>query len=125
GPPAVAADGQLIAFLYYSGGAPKIWGMTLDGKNVHPVTRGGGEFLPSFSPDSRTIYFSSGVPGFAGVWKIAADGGNPAQITRNRAVFSAVSPDGKYIAYRTDPPDGSAEVIVTPSTADDIVFRFP
>src|SRR5262249_48964608 len=77
------------------------------------------------SPDSQIIYFSSGVPGFAGVWKIPAVGGFPTRITRNRAVFSAVSPDGKHIAYRTDPPDGSAEVIVTSSASDEILFRFP
>ncbi len=82
--------GDLFAVDAHSGGAARALttGMAFDSQ-------------PVFSPDGRDIAFISDRSGTENVWIIAADGGNPRQLTRldDNAVFAspAWSADGKAI----------------------------
>jgi Tol biopolymer transport system component len=58
---------------------------------------------PAWSPDGRTIYFASSRGGTMNVWKIAATGGEPEQITSGQGDDAQldVSSDGKRIVFST------------------------
>jgi len=58
---------------------------------------------PAWSPDSRFIYFASGRGGALNIWKIAARGGVPDQVTAGQGQDAEldVSSDGKRIVFST------------------------
>jgi hypothetical protein len=54
---------------------------------------------PSWSRDGKWIYFGSIRTGSPEIWKIAAAGGEPVQVTRLGGFRALESPDGKYLYY--------------------------
>ncbi|MBV9676886.1 MAG: PD40 domain-containing protein [Acidobacteriaceae bacterium] len=58
-----------------------------------------GNFMPSWSPDGRWLYFKSQRSGSDQIWKIPAAGGAPVQLTRHGGSEAFASPDGKLIYY--------------------------
>jgi Tol biopolymer transport system component/DNA-binding winged helix-turn-helix (wHTH) protein len=79
---------------------------------------------PSWSGDGRWVYFASHRSGDWQVWKVAAQGGAPAQITLHGGHAPLESFDGRYIYYAKTPyanPDvwqvpveGGAERLLSP-----------
>lgn len=70
-----------------------------DGKNVR-LLLGGPEddFLPSWSPGGD-VYFTSTRSGAPEVWKIASQGDEPVQVTRDGGYRPIVAPDGSAVYY--------------------------
>ncbi|HEU0179219.1 MAG TPA: winged helix-turn-helix domain-containing protein [Blastocatellia bacterium] len=54
---------------------------------------------PSWSRDGKWIYFGSTHSGSMQVWKVPADGGQAAQVTRHGGFEGFESTDGKYFYY--------------------------
>jgi dipeptidyl aminopeptidase/acylaminoacyl peptidase len=70
------------------------------------VTRGVGG--PAWSPDGREFVFTTNLTGRMNLWKVAASGGWPIQLTESDdRQFGAVwSPDGKWIVFVQDAGGG-------------------
>jgi len=90
-----------------------------------------GVEFPSWSPDSKQVAFITNMTGRYNVWKVAAGGGWPIQLSQSeeRQDAAAWSPDGKWIVYQSDiggneladlfaiPADGGAAVNLTGTPA--------
>ena len=115
-----------------------IWIQT--GKQVHQLTTGGNDSMPSWSPDGKTVYFVREVDGIGhwpaggvvrdyqmtipNVMKVAADGSSdPVQVisgkvSKNGYTWQSwirepvLSPDGHTLAMVSDRPDPSASDVV-------------
>jgi Tol biopolymer transport system component len=72
-----------------------------DGQNIRPLTDGTADYFPRFTPDGKNVIFQRDSI-FAAVWRVSADGSEPAiKIIEPLASHAAVSPDGKIIAYHS------------------------
>src|SRR5437868_1780837 len=74
----------------------------------------------TWSPDGKSIAFSSNMSGRNNLWLVPAEGGFPVQLTVSdqRQSSAAWSPDGKWIAYQSD-YDGDEQwdiFLVSPKT---------
>src|SRR5262249_5829432 len=103
-------DGRFVAYVdqagSYTSQVTRVWVLRLSDGRAHAITDGRTEeWSPSWSPDSRTIYFSSNRGGPRDLWQQRLDGDGapvgPAQrVTTGVDVLqAAVSPDGKRVAY--------------------------
>jgi tricorn protease len=97
--PAIANDGT-IAFGYHD----DIWVANADGSNPRRLTAHvGNDFGPKFSPDGRTIAFTSNRNGNNDVFVMPVAGGEPQQLTWMSGNDEAVgwTPDGKEVIIST------------------------
>lgn len=102
--PVVSPDGTMIAFSAFSGGRLQIVVIASSGSasSRHVVTRHvGGAAFPSWSPDSKRIFFQ-GVRDL-GVWSTDIAGTSEVRITPEGRDYQtpALSPDGTRIAFAT------------------------
>ena len=88
-----AATGALAEFQIYvmdaAGGSPRRLSQN-DGNK---------DFRPSWSQDGRWIYFGSTRSGTIQIWKVAAGGGLPVQITKRGGAEPFESPDERMLYY--------------------------
>jgi Tol biopolymer transport system component len=96
----VSPDGQTIVFDMLG----DIYSMPITGGTAKALRQNHAfEVQPRFSPDGKTIIFTSDAGGGDNVWTMNADGSDAKQITKenfrllNNPVFS---PDGEYIVAR-------------------------
>ena len=114
--PQVSPDGKFVVFavrqtdLDANCGRTHLWIVSTDGTGLRRLTsHPESDSNPRWGPDSRTIWFVSGRSGSSQVWKIAVDGGEAEQVTKEPLDVGnlLVCPDGKYIAYTMEVfPDG-------------------
>ena len=97
--PVVTADGRYIVFVKWQDGRKNIWRMNLDGSNPLQLTKGLSEGFPALSPDSRWVIYTTLDGPKPQLRRVAIDGGAPVDVTDHVATTSAVSPDGKSIAF--------------------------
>jgi TolB protein len=92
-----------------------------DGKNynIYKKSVKGGEEIaltmntdhhvdgPEYSPDGKYIYYNGSASGTMQIWRMKPDGSGKEQVTfdENNNWFPHISPDGKWIAYITFPPE--------------------
>ena len=104
--PAWSPTGGLVAFQGYCGGNFHIWVMRPDGSGIRQITTGlGDDREPRFSPDGKTIAFSSdrAFEGSYDIWTVDVASGGLIRRTHSpdEEYEPAWSPDGKLIAYVT------------------------
>jgi Tol biopolymer transport system component len=111
--PAFSPDGRHIVFQSSrSGENTEIWVADADGRNPVQVTAGPGwwQGSPRWSPDGRRVVFDSrGDSGYAHVWTVEVANGSVRRVTDGPLSEGQAgwSPDGRFIYYRADRPDGS------------------
>lgn len=96
--PDVSPDGKLVVFSYKG----DIWTVETIGGTARAVTsHPAHDIMPVFSPDGRTIAFSSNRHGSYDVYVVPVQGGRPRRLTVDSAgeMVCGWSPDGKNILY--------------------------
>ncbi len=103
--PRFSPDGREIAFIERANGPYGELAIVdpTSGKVLQLTNDGALALSPAWSPDSRYIYFASSRGGTLNIWKIAAEGGEPQQITSGQGDDAQldVSSDGKKIVFST------------------------
>ncbi len=100
--PAVSPDGSQLAVERGS----EVWIKQLDGgPSLRLAFEGSENTFPSWTPDGRSITYTSTASNSYDIWTKKADGSAPAvrQLHMDRGVFGPVwSPDGTWLVFRTD-----------------------
>ena len=83
-----------------------LWVMNADGTNPRRITdKPGASFAPYFTPDDRSIIYSSNWENPRGrnfdLWLVPASGGEPVPVTRDPDFdgFPMFSPDGRWLVF--------------------------
>ena len=140
--PAISPDGNLIAYIVDNPDQSELWVMDADGQRKHriPVQHVpmAGVARPTFSADSRQLYFSSGswqqVEGpyytfKGGVYRVGLDGQGEQLVSKRETRFLTCSQVGKILVYNSFQPgytvqiyraeaDGKYEVQLTHSNSN-------
>jgi Tol biopolymer transport system component len=83
-------------------------GLKAEGPAQRIVQSSAGETLPRFSPDGRSLAFSSIRSGSSEIWLADSDGQSPRQLTNQSfyiAGYPRWSPDGRFLAFHARLPD--------------------
>ena len=104
--PALSPDGTQLAVAIVNLGTAteNLWVFDLQRGTKTRLTFGGGtQNFPVWSPDGKTVYYSSNAQGPTHIYAKAADGTGAERAvfgdTDERASPGSISPDGKYLAY--------------------------
>jgi TolB protein len=106
--PCISPDGKAIAFVKKVGKGWCIFAMDPDGKNIRQLTTHESEVgavHPFWTPDSTHLLYSHPVGDKQEIFRCDADGKNVKQLTHLNKISTsaAMSPDGKWIAFRVTP----------------------
>jgi Tol biopolymer transport system component len=109
-------NGKYVVFssaLRANGSGITIWKMDAAGGNLKQITSGINDTPAMCSPDGKWLVYSSLTDGKFVSKKVSMDGGTPVQLSE--AVLTCgcinISPDGKQLAYQTQPATGGPVVI--------------
>ena len=102
--PAFSPDGERVAYVAGTPPSFAIYVMGASGESRRKLIDGG--YHPSWSPDGKELYYSTGSwddansrPTEAELWAVNVDTGARRQVTGKDAVQPSVSPDGRWVAY--------------------------
>ena len=95
--PTVSPDHRFIVYRERISNEVALWRMDLNDGSRKIVSKGMIHY-PTFSPDGKWLVFTKYDDGMA-LWKVSVDGGEPTRLLIENALCSAVSPDGKTIAF--------------------------
>lgn len=99
--PVLSRDGTVIAFSAVANGYtnPQIWVGRADGSSPpQPLTNDASRnYDPEFSPDGRSIYFTS-TREPQGLYRVPSSGGAP-ELAIPNAIAAKISPDGNTMLY--------------------------
>lgn len=95
--PTVSPDNRFLVYRERIGSELALLRMDLNDGSDKLLAKGIIHY-PTFSPDGKWLVFTKYNDG-VGLWKVPVEGGEPTQILVENALCSAVSPDGKTIAF--------------------------
>ena len=113
--PTISPDGRFIVFTSDRTGNTQIWRMDRDGRDQKQLTFAGTQNQrgqsAALAHDGNEVFFIKRGSGPAAIWKVSLEGGSAVQISQLLDAapegFLAISPDGKWLAYRrvsAEPP---------------------
>ena len=98
----VSPDGRTLIFDLLG----DIYSIPIEGGRARSLTSGPAwDTHPRFSPDGKTIAFTSDRGGIENVWLMDADGSNPRALTSEKDAYvrgAAWTPDGDYLIARKE-----------------------
>ncbi len=96
--PSVSWEGNSIAYLSWRDKTPHVWRMDMDGSNQKQLTAGVDDYDPTFTPDSKWIFFDSyRDKGKVKIWKVPSAGGEPLKVSDDVMYLRGISFDGKLM----------------------------
>jgi len=100
GGPAIAPDGQRLAFLVQRRGLTQLYVMNADGTGTHRIAeeldvRG----APAWSPDGRWLAVAANRDGEPHLFKIPVGGGTPILLVKEYSIDPIWSPSGQFLVY--------------------------
>ena len=134
--PAESPDGKKLAFSAMT----HLYTMDLpSGKPQRLISGNSHEFQPAYSPDGQSIAYVTWSNEGGQLWRVAASGGTPKQLSKSAAVYSnpAWSPDGtKIVALRGNAYDrensefdggqtANADLVWIPADGGDVNLILP
>ena len=128
--PRYSPDGHRIAMTVFSSTSTDVWVYDVDRRTFSRLTTGGENVRPEWTPDGKSVIFISSRKGMRAIWKQAADGGSEAEllyVPKHEPFEAIVSPDAKWLVYRTAPGleysrDILAVPLAAPATGDRVVM---
>ena len=102
--PVVSPDGKKVAFTAFG----KLYAMDLPNGTPKRVTSGtDGEFMPTWSPDGKTLAYVTWSSQGGHIYSVSADGGNPRKLTTAAAYYAwpSYSPDSSKLVFITGAVD--------------------
>jgi Tol biopolymer transport system component len=98
--PRWSPDGRTIVFGLRKQTVARLFVLDVAAARSHPVPYPVvNDAIPSWSSDGQWIYFESRRSGESQIWKVAAKGGQPLQVTRQRGWAALESADGRSLFY--------------------------
>ncbi|MEP6995212.1 MAG: amidohydrolase family protein, partial [Acidobacteriota bacterium] len=98
----VSPDGQTLIFDLLG----DIYALSVAGGKAQALTSGPAfDSHPRFSPDGKSIAFTSDRSGIENIWTMDADGKNPRAVTSEKDAYvrsAAWTPDGNYVIARKE-----------------------
>ncbi len=130
----ISPDGKLFAFDMDT--TPDVFVIPVDGSApAKRLTENlGRNYGPQFTPDGKSIVFSSNRTGSMQLWKMNPDGSEPVQLTKEETNnwFPRLSPNGAAALFVTypkgtagDPPNSAVELrrLTFANSANDLMAR--
>jgi Tol biopolymer transport system component len=98
--PAIAPDGQRVAFLVYSQGVTHLYVANTDGTGTRRIAEAlDARGAPAWSPDGRWLAVAANRDGEPQLFKIPVDGGTPVLLVKDYSTDPAWAPNGQFLVY--------------------------
>lgn len=113
--PAIANNGQKIAFVSDRGGHKNIYTMDVDGSNVRQITHTDSASInPAWSPDNSKLAYADKKEGNFEIYTVKLDGSDLQRLTDDAAkdTYPSWSPDGDQIAFETNRIVGQYDIYI-------------